>query len=170
MGKLFKKNEKGVTLMELIISLALFSIAVIVVLGLLSMGITAQRKVLALQNVQENARFFLEFIAKEVRMGVISNSSASTLDIINQAEEGIRYSFINGNIERVTIPGNQGGPINSTDVIVSGTFYTAGIGTADNLEPKVTISLSVQGSGTKIEEQARIDLQTTLSQRTLDLP
>jgi hypothetical protein len=170
MNKLFKKNEKGVILMELIVSLALFSIAVIVILTLLSMGITAQRKVLALQSVQDNARFLLEFIVKEVRMGVISNSSASALDIINQDGNAIRYSFINGNIERRTVPGNQGGAINSTDVIVSGNFYTAGIGTTDNLEPKVTILLSVQGSGAKIEEQARINLQTTLSQRTLDIP
>jgi len=156
--------------MELIVSMALFSIAIVAVLTLLSMGISAQRKVLALQNVQENARFLLEFITKEIRMSIISGSTASALDIILPGGERIGYSFVNGKIERRTIPGNLGGPINSVDTVVNGNFYTAGIGTADNLEPKVTITLSVQGIGAKIEEQARIDLQTTLSQRTPDLP
>lgn len=156
--------------MELIVSLALFSIVIIVVLSLFSTGITAQRKVLALQGVQENARFILEFMAKEIRMSIINSSTVSTLDITRPGGERIGYAFVNGDIERRTIPGSQGGAINSEGIIVNGSFYTAGIGTTDNLEPKVTIVLGVRGSGTKIEEQARIDLQTTLSQRTLDIP
>lgn len=156
--------------MELIVSLALFSIVVVVVLGLFSMGITAQRKVLALQGVQENARFILEFIAKEVRMSTINSASSSSINITRPEGTIIEYTFAGGNIERRTVSTGDGGAINSEGVIVNGSFYAGGIGAADALEPKVTISLSVQGSGTKIEEQARIDLQTTLSQRILDLP
>jgi len=155
--------------MELIVSLALFSIVIVVVLGLFSMGITAQRKVLALQGVQENGRFILEFMAKEIRMSTINSGTASSINITRPEPGGeiVEYTF-NGNDLTRTVDG-EGGAINSEDVIVNGSFYVAGVGAADALEPKVTIALSVQGSGTKIEEQARIDLQTTLSQRVLDL-
>lgn len=157
-------------MIELVVSLALFSVAVLVVLNLLSIGINAQRKVLALQGVQENARFILEFMTKEIRMSTISVSSSSVLEIIRPGGDRIRYSFTNGNIQRITVANNQGGPINSANIVISGGFYSAGIGAGDNFQPKITISLNVQGRGTKIEEQARIDLQTTLSQRTLDIP
>ena len=155
--------------MELIVSLALFSLAVIVVLTLLSMGVNAQRKVLALQNVQENARFLLEFMTKEIRMSNVSGIVGSTLTILRPDGDTIRYSFSNGNIIRDNITDNIGGVINSSSVVVNGNFYVAGIGVGDNLQPKITISLSVQGTGSKVEEQARIDLQTTLSQRLLDM-
>jgi len=168
MHKIFIKNQKGVTLMELIVSLALFSIVVIVVLSLFSMGISSQRKVLALQKVQENARFILEFMAKEIRMGVVSTATSSSLTIIRPGGEVIDYAFTGQNIQRTS--DTSSGPINSADVIVIGSFYVNGLGNTDGLEPKVTIAVSVQGQGTKAEEQARIDLQTTLSQRTLDLP
>jgi len=171
MNKFLPKNKKGVTLIELIFSLALFSIAILVVLTLLSMGITGQRKVLALQNVQENARFVLEFMAKELRMSVImSNPNSSEIQIRRPGGNIIEYTFNAGNIERMNLTLNQGGVINSSSVIISGGFYVSGIGNTDGLQPRVTISISVQGKGTKIEQQASIDLQTTLSQRTLDVP
>jgi len=156
--------------MELVVSLAIFSLAIMVVLTLLSTGVQAQRKVLALQNVQENARFILEFMTKEIRMSNINAGNSSSLSITRPDGERIQYLFVNGNLERRTIPAGVGGPINSDSVSVNGSFYTIGIGTSDNLEPRATIVLSVQGKGTKTEEQAKIDLQTTLSQRTLDLP
>lgn len=157
--------------MELIVSLALFSVAVVVVLTLLSMGITAQRKVLALQNVQENARAILEFMSKEIRMGNINGIVGNyRLNITRSDGDIIEYMFTSNGVQRTNLTDNESGMINSDSVIVNGSFYANGIGVADNLEPKITISLSTQGAGSKIEEQAQMDLQTTLSQRRLDLP
>ena len=93
--------------MELIVSLALFSIVIVVVLGLFSMGITAQRKVLALQDVQDNARFMLEFMAKEIRMSIINGGDSSVLNITLPNGERIQYIFVNGDIERRTIVGKR---------------------------------------------------------------
>ena len=132
------------------------------------MGISSQRKVLALQGVQENARFMLEFMAKEIRMGVITAATSSTLTLRRPDGEIINYAFSGQNIQRTS--SSSSGPINSADISVSGGFYASGVGSGDGLQPKVTIALSVQGQGTKAEEQARLDIQTTLSQRNLDLP
>jgi len=164
------KNKKGITLIELIVSIALFSLAVIVVLTILSTGINAQRKVIALQNVQENARALLEFIAKEVRMGIVSSAGTDYINITRSDGDVVRYTFSNGDIIRNNITDNLSGAMNSTNINITGSFYVTGLGTADNLQPKITIVLSVQSQGSKVEEQARIDLQTTLSQRNLDLP
>ncbi len=86
--------------MELIVALVLFSLAVMVILTLLSWGIKAQRKVLALQVVQENARFILEFMAKEIRMSNINGGDYSTLNITRPGGQRIQYSFASGNLER----------------------------------------------------------------------
>lgn len=157
-------------MIELIVSISIFSIAIISVLSILSISITAQRKVLALQDVEDNARFILEFMAKEVRMGIINGAGTDYLNITRSDGDVVQYSFSEGNMIRANISDNESGAINSDNINITGSFYTSGIGVVDNLEPKVTIALSIQGQGSKAEEQARIDIQTTLSQRTLDMP
>jgi len=57
--------------------------------------------------------------------------------------------------------------VNSDEVNINGSFYINGVG-ADGVQPKVTVSLTLQGVGNRAEEQAIINIQTTLSQRFLD--
>lgn len=66
-----KKNSfslDGFSLIEVIISVALFSVIILSATGIFKMVIDSQRSALATQNVQESLKYFLEVIGKEIRM------------------------------------------------------------------------------------------------------
>jgi len=161
-----KNKEFGFTLIELIVAIAIFIIVTSLVISLLMTSLKGQKRVIAIQNVQDNARYLLEFMAKEIRMSEIDSSTYYTLTLKRADGETVSYSFAGGNITR-TDPSTSG-PINSDQVVVSGRFYTAGIGTGDNQQPKVAIAMKIETQG-KPEEESEINIQTTLSPRNLEL-
>jgi len=162
-------TNKGFTLVELIVATAVFVVVISVVLSLFMMGIRSQRKVVALQNVQGNARYLLAFIAKEIRMSEINNITSTTLDITRPDGESVRYFFNNtqGKIERTD--SSTSGPINSGEVSVTGSFYGLGIGKGDGQQARATIVMKAETSSVKPEEKAEINIQTTLNPRNLDI-
>ncbi|MBD3282227.1 MAG: prepilin-type N-terminal cleavage/methylation domain-containing protein [Candidatus Portnoybacteria bacterium] len=163
-------NKKGFTLIELIVAMAVFVIAISVVLSLFMMGLRAQRKAIALQDVQDNARFLLGFIAKELRMSEINSVSSNTLNITRSDGREVEYVFVDGDLER-SLPSDpsSSGVINSDQVNIEGFFYGIGVGGGDGQQPRITIVLNISSTGGRIEEQAQIEIQTTLSPRNLQL-
>jgi prepilin-type N-terminal cleavage/methylation domain-containing protein len=158
-------NNRGYTMIELMVALSIFVTVIIVVLGLFSMAIKGQRRVIAQQNVQENARFLMEFMAKEIRMSMItsSNGTSTDLTLTRSDSDPVTYSIVDGKISR------NGSSVSSEEVIVTGYFYVEGKDTNDKLQPKVTIVLGIQGVGSQVEEKSKMNIQATLSQRNLDL-
>jgi Tfp pilus assembly protein PilW len=159
--------KKGFTLIELLVAMSIFIIVIMVVLGLFTTAIKAQRKAFAMQNAQENARFVMEFMAKEIRMSTINSSTESTLSITRSDGSTVTYAIIGGKIER-TSPLSSGS-ISSEEVYITGSFYTEGVGSEDGLQPKLTIALKIETLSVKAEERTKINIQTTLCQRNLDL-
>lgn len=69
-----RKNELAAfSLMEVIVSVSLFSIIILSMTGIFKMVISAQRGAIATQNVQESLKYFLEVINKEIRMAIRSD-------------------------------------------------------------------------------------------------
>lgn len=159
-------RNKGFTLIELIVAMAIFIIVISLVVSLLMTSLKGQRRVVAIQDVQDNARYLLEFMAKEIRMSEIDSSTYYTLTLKRADGETVTYSFAGGNITRTD--SSTSGPINSDQVLVSGRFYATGIGSGDNQQPKVTIAMKIETQG-KPEEESEISTQTTLSPRNLEL-
>lgn len=166
-------KERGLTMLELLIAVAIFVIVVSIVFGLFLTSLKGYRKAIAIQNVQDNARFLLSFIAKEIRMSDIRiatlNGTTPDLYITRNSPvvEDIDYFFndVEGYIER------NGEPMNSEEVSVTGSFYTSGVGVeAPPEQPRITILLRVETKGAqKVEERAEAVIQTTLSTRNLEL-
>lgn len=159
-------NKKGFTLIELIIAIAIFVVVTSLVVSLLMTSLKGQKKVIAIQNVQDNARYLMEFMAKEIRMSDIDSATYYTLNISRPGGESVSYSFVGDNIIRTD--SSMSGPINSNQVLVNGRFYATGIGSGDNQQPKVTIVMKVETQG-KPEEESEISIQTTLTPRNLEL-
>jgi len=61
-------NKQGFTLMEVLVSVTLFSIIILSATNIFKLAIDAQRNAIATQNVQESLKYFLEVTAKEIRM------------------------------------------------------------------------------------------------------
>jgi prepilin-type N-terminal cleavage/methylation domain-containing protein len=58
----------GFTLIEVLVSVSLFTIIILGASQIFKMVINSQRSAIATQNVQESLRYFLEVIGKEIRM------------------------------------------------------------------------------------------------------
>ncbi len=163
---IYNKNKKfGFTLVELLVGMAVFSLVIGIAVNLFAASLRNQRKSIAIQNVQDNGRYLMSFVAKEVRMSEIRTSDgASAILYIYHSEQGdITYVFTGTQITR------NGEAISSDEVQVQGMFYIDGRESGgDDEQPRVTIVMKAQTTGAKIEEQAEINLQTTLSQRKLD--
>jgi prepilin-type N-terminal cleavage/methylation domain-containing protein len=161
-----KRGRQGYSIIEFLVAMSVFAVVIVVVFSLFSMIIRGQRRVIAQQNVQENARFLMDFLSKEIRMGTIggtTNGNSPNLALTRSNGVSVTYNISGNKITRNSVQAN------SDEVIITGSFYVEGKSANDNLQPKVTIVLGVQGVGNKIEEKVKINVQTTLSPRNLDL-
>lgn len=162
MARKLKLKNKGFTLVELIIAIAVFGFLIVSVTNVGISIIKSQRKAFALQEVQESARYVLETMAKEIRTSEVNTSAGSgldTLNITNADSETLDYAFndIDKTLER------DEEAITPDDIEVIGAFYVR-----KNYSPEqvaVTVVLKIQAEGSKTEEQAEIYLQNTISPR-----
>lgn len=154
-------NKTGFTLIELIVAVAVFALVITAAVSLLTIAVRSQRRALAIQNIQDNGRHLIGFIAKEIRMSKINNldGQAASLDITHPVNGDINYSFTETQLTR----NNE--QINSDEVEVSGGFYIDGRTAEDKEQVRVTIVMKVKTTGNKTEEQVEANLQTTLSSR-----
>jgi prepilin-type N-terminal cleavage/methylation domain-containing protein len=165
-------QQKGFTLIETLVTVALFSALAGIVGGTFLTMLNLQRRAFNVQQVQENASFILESMAKEIRVGQISSGDTgsctstpdSVLSMINQDGETVVYTLVDGVIHKNT---------NGTDSIVSSNavvfdqlgFCIDGQPAGDMKQPRVTILASLHS--TQSSQQATLHVQTTVSQRFL---
>lgn len=176
-------EQKGFTLLEMIISLGVFAIAALIgVSSLLSLA-SAQRKALVFQSTQDNLRFAMEAVSREIRTGNFYYCGANIGDIpatpsfkdcpsggpsftfSNVSGQTVIYQVLNNRIQK----SQNGGvfeAITSSDVSIEYlTFFVIGSPKNDSFHPRVTIV--VRGvSGTE-SSRSELSLQTTVSQRTI---
>ncbi len=167
----------------MIISLGIFAIAVFISVGSLLALTDAQKKALVFQSTQDNLRFALDTIAKDIRLGDFYYCGSDPDDIPEVfskkdcPEGGSVFTFKNINglpvvlreknrrIER-SLDGSDFQPLTSGDVSIEYLiFYVLGSPDSDNLSPRATIVLrGVSGLG---RSRSELNLQTTVSQRKL---
>lgn len=64
-----KNNSKGFTLLEMIVAVGVFAVLASLSVGSLLMLMGAQKKAASLQSIQDNLRFALEAMSKDIRFG-----------------------------------------------------------------------------------------------------
>lgn len=69
------KNNAGVTLLELTVAVAIFSMAILSATQIFKMVVDGQRNAIAAQHTQESMRYALEVMGKEVRMAQKADST-----------------------------------------------------------------------------------------------
>jgi prepilin-type N-terminal cleavage/methylation domain-containing protein len=89
-GKKKFKSQKGITLLELIIAMAIFAVAVISAVEIFQMALQAQRSALSAKNLQENMRYAFEIINKEIRMAY-RNDGAGNDFVCPNPSTGLLY-------------------------------------------------------------------------------
>ncbi|MEK7501416.1 MAG: type II secretion system protein [Patescibacteria group bacterium] len=78
-----RKNKKeGFTLIEMVVSLAIFSVVAVIALGALMRIISANQKAQAIQAAVTNVNFALESMSRELRLATKLTPSSGTIDSI----------------------------------------------------------------------------------------
>lgn len=181
-------KNKGFALIEILTAVFIFSIIVGAASGLFISAIRSQRNVLASQELLDQTSYAMEYMSRALRMTKkdLSGNCLTTAGAKNNYENpsgdsSIRFLDYNDKCHEFLKEGNQlkekkstdntagnlpvsGTPLTSADLkITSLNFNLSGESQIDNLQPRVTISLDVQG-----KEQSKLKIQTTISQRNLD--
>ncbi len=181
--------QSGFTLIEMIVSVALFGIVMLVSVTALVALVDANRKAQALQSVINNLNIAIDGMSRAVREG--SNyrcgsasggdcTSGGTVLYFEQHDGSTSnpnddwvYQFRNGRIYKstdgTTNPSSQvaitAGEVTIEDV----TFFVFGSSRSDAVQPKVMMVLKGSAGTTKANVKTTFHVQSTAVQRILDI-
>ena len=183
--KFVLKQQKGFTLVELIVSIGVFSVVMVIAIGSLLAVVNANRKAQSFKSVLNNLNFAAESMSRAMRVG--SNYHCGTGDVTQpkncaggddllafEASDGdsgnpndqIVYRLENGSIERSYDSGSSYVSITAPEVVIDELVFRALDTGAELAQPSVVISIS---GFMEINERTRtdFDLQTYISQRLI---
>ena len=183
----FKLLKKGFTLIEVLVSVSLFSVIIVSVAGIFKLAIDGQRAAIATQNVQESLKYFLEVTAKEIRMAklssggcadvpsasvfkVASNGNNDALYFKNYYDECVEYYLDNyGDSYRFKISRRGTDGVTRTDFISPAKIKINNLhfvlsGTASSSQPIVTINLNATAVNDNSLE-SNMTIQTSIASR-----
>ena len=187
--------KKGFTLIEVMVSVSIFTMVMLVATGSVFSIVSANQKTHAIKSVMTNLNFALESMMRDIRLGyryacgsgVPLSSSAdcsvggdvfrfkANRDIngdgnFNSADinDQIEYSLSNGQImKKVYDNTTTSFALTAPEVhVTSLMFYVTGSGSSDGKQPKVVITVNgYSGTGNL---QSDFNIQTTVSERAID--
>jgi len=188
MLKNIRQNKKGVTLLEIIVSVAIFSVVMLSATEIFRMVIEGQRNAIASQNVQESMRYAFETMAKEIRTAIASNNDCESLfnppagatnkvfntttnsegDILyfkNKDGDCVAYYLEDETLKVIresNIASTTPGKIKITNLDFKVTDDL--IGAFHSLQPLVTMKMDIEAAGKEMHKQT-MKMQTTISSR-----
>lgn len=182
------KTKKGYTLIEVLVAVTIFSFIIAGPTGLFITSLRGQRKALATMEIVDNSSYALEYISRALRMAkkdldgfCISTGSnyqnpggdISKIRFLNYQGLCQEFSSSTGQLgERKSsdkTAGNLGQflALTPTDLEITFLkFQLTGQTQDDDLQPRVTILFEIRK---RTQPETKIRLQTTISQRNLDI-
>jgi len=187
-----KMTKGGFTLIEMLVAVMIFSLIIGVISGVFISGLRGQKMTLSSQKLLDQISYALEYMSRALRMANKQTAdipaclfqeglnyeithSGSGLKFINHLEEDDCQEFFLEDSQlkyrkKIGQAGEETLDLTSSNLqITSLIFSISGEGQDDDLQPRVTIFLNMKGKGQKPEEQPEMKIQTTISQRNLDV-
>ncbi len=184
------KTERGFSLVEMIVSFALFSFTMLAVTSVLLGVIDANQKARGMKTTVNNLSLTLESIARNLRVGGgygcdgivgVDCPSSPAQKIVFTDYNGVSTLYcLNGGAIRVA---KNGAPCDGTAPALTAPgvtvdrldFYVSGASNIDLSQPRILIVfggvVNVNTSvGAKIKTSSRFDIQTMVSGRDPDVP
>lgn len=176
----FKK--RGFTLIEIVVVTAIFSIIIVTVIGVFISAIRTQRYCLTAQQLLDQTSYTIEYMGRMIRMAKKDDNGSCTvtpksnywlspdqkrLKFKNYHTQCQEFYFEDSRLYQKI--GIDILPLTSNDLEIKNTFkfYLSGETQDDNLQPRVTIFMEAEGIHS--DPRPKIKIQTTLSQRDLDV-
>ncbi len=183
------RNIRGFTLIESIVSMTIFAFLVSSIIGIYVGALRIDRKTRAQRVVTQNARYIMDYIAKEVRNGRIDYASypgqtvsgVTSLYVINQALEqelfqlsGTSCTSASSNCAITLTKNSATTNLNSSNVRVTKLEFRTRPTTDPhtpaktvNVQPNVIVILELQSnaSGLNPQDQVTLNIQSTFTER-----
>lgn len=176
-------DKKGFTLVELIVSVGVFSIVMLVAVGALLSLLAANQRAQTLKVVMNNLNLAMENMVKDIRVGTVYHCGGSPYNTAANCSAGdstfafkpsggsgsgdeIVYQLSNGAILR-SVAGNNPVAITSSDVTVERLAFKVWGAGDDNKQPRVKIVITGV-AGVDEDTQTDFNVQTTATQRLID--
>ncbi len=193
------KSLTGFTIIELIVAITVFVLVISAASGIFILALRHQARALDRQELLSQASFLKEYMSRGIRMAKKQrgpghhhpaciplglnfetnppdNNSIKFIKWDALEEIFICYQFfLDGTILRVSRDGGVTSfPLTSAELaVVNLRFHIIGDGVEGaphlQLQPRITIALEIKGRGAIPAERPKIYLQTTVSQRDLDI-
>ena len=182
-------NDKGFTLIELLISVVIFSIIIAIVSGVFISTLKVQQRVLATQQLLDQTGYLMEYMSRSIRMAgkdIFGDCITAKYNYEKtfSGEGGIGFKDYHGDCQEFfRIYDNAAGVYRLKEGKTNSYLTSANLDVisfnigpdnswaqppvdVNDEQPRVTLFLKIK---TKGENQPVIKLQTTISQRNLDI-
>jgi prepilin-type N-terminal cleavage/methylation domain-containing protein len=185
MSMIRTSSLRGFTLIEMIVSVGLFSVVIVMVSTAYLNLIALDRVTRATSDAMNNLNFAVDSMSRSIRTGTAyhcngnnGNSdcwpgASNTLNFINDQNQRVWYLLSNNQIYECVGTGNcdtnNGRPITDPKVVINNLdFYVQGVSTNDGVQPEVllVVNASVSAGG---GHNVTFTIQTTASERGLQL-
>ena len=179
------KNQKfttGFTLIELMVSVALFAIIVGVIGSIFFTSLQSQRKAISFQGIFDQTSYLMEYMSRSLRMAKTDSAGICIAAGANyqKTHSGRGIKFVNSQnicqefyLDTITnrLKEAKGGAqeqyLTSENSRV--TAFNIAVSDEADLQPKVTFLVAIERKGLKAELVSPMEFQTTLSQRKLNI-
>jgi prepilin-type N-terminal cleavage/methylation domain-containing protein len=167
-----RSGERGFTLVEVVVTLALFSFMMMGVGTIFVQTLRSQRRGAGALAVQENITFVLESIAREIRVSKITPGQnadcvsvlSNSLNITHPVNGIVDYSSSSGVVYRQV--GGVSTPMSSSNVYFTQlSFCVIGSGVADDTQARVAIIAKAQSVPVTDPNVFSASVETTVSSR-----
>ena len=184
--------NRGFSLFEVLVAIAVFSVAVLSAVGSLVVVMSSQKKAFFVQTNQDNVRFSIEALEREIRTGVGYQQATgycstpggpsdprgeSCFQFVNAQDQQIIYKWssdslvcFSSNAQCIakSTDGAAFEPITAPEVNVEVLKFVLTGENIDNFQPRVTLIIRAVTPAVE-PRQSRLDVQTTISKLKTDI-
>lgn len=166
-------NKKGVTLLELLVAIALFSVVILSATQIFEMVAKSQRDAIAAQNMQENLRYAMEVMSKEMRGSQRDDGSCfgNNIYATNVGQDAlyfknVRDECVTYDLDNFRLRVNRAGSVNyvTPDEIKINNLKFFVVDDIGVEQSAVTMEMDIEAVGNTLGKQ-NIKIQTTISSR-----
>jgi type II secretory pathway pseudopilin PulG len=169
-----KNSQSGFTIIEAVVSAGVFAFVVASSLAVYLVTIQLDSRTRAERAVQQNARFIMDYIGKEIRNGSIDyagTNDINTLTLINQQNQteifesgGDNLEFTRGSLGTTNL-NSDGVRVTRFNAYLYPDVNPFDLDNDTHLQPHVTIVMRLESQTLKDVERGTIDVQSTFAVR-----